>query len=58
MCKQALIFKTTQHAIKLNSNGFVNSNGKNIHSNHWLMVCVHYGIVFNFIEKDWKKCSK
>ena len=33
---------TTQHAVKLNFDTFVNSNVENTHSNHWLMVCVHY----------------
>ena len=36
----------------------MHSNIKHTHSNHWLMVCVHYGFFFIFIEKKvQKECS-
>ena len=32
-----------RHTVKLNLNVFVNSNARSIHSNYWLMACVHDG---------------
>ena len=49
--------------VNLNLDVFVNSNDSSIHSNHWLMLYVHYVFFFflfffSFIEKVQKQCSK